>query len=509
MDPKDRARTGYSQRQAQKLTDPLALMRAREYHAGQRALALQDELLDTRQALLQARAQVREPLTYRSGGEHSFFYDLARARRYSDKSAQARLDQHRREMDVEMPRRAEARARVAATQYEAAFAADRAGYEALSRMTSAGISPFEQRAMTRTDGQGGYLAPPIYLLDRYVPFARAGAPFASMWETLDLPLKIGEVNVPRLTLGAAVGPQSDAGPVSSRDIQDSLVTAPVRTVAGIADVSRQWVEQGSGGLGYGVDDVMFADLTADLATNIDGQALLGAGSGQQLLGVWPGGAIAAANGIVVADSNNATGQTWTVASTGTTLHTYAAQSVSLLRRLRAAADKLAWYWHPWTWSLYTAQTDSQGRPLVNDQDLSDLPAGAVGYYQNIPVYADANIPTTFGGSITAPNVGPITNGQYAAVPGTGTGASYTPLLLARPSDLFMFSGEIRLQILDQLLSGTGQVRFQAHQYIATMPNRYVAAAATGSNVSAGGDVAHATFTWQQANSLLILSGSGY
>jgi hypothetical protein len=42
-----------------------------------------------------------------------------------------------------------------------------------------------------------------------------------------------------------------------------------------------------------------------------------------------------------------------------------------------------------------------------------------------------------------------------------------------------------------------------------MPNRYVAAAATGSNVSAGGDVAHATLTWQESNSLLILSGSGY
>lgn len=473
--------------------------------ARNRTLEKREADLERRVASIEVR---REPLTYREGGPDSFFYDLARARRLNDKRAQDRLDRHKREMDAELPRRAEARARVAAAQYEAVFAADRAGYEALSRMTSAGVSPFERRAMTRTDTQGGYLSPPVYLLDRYVPYAREASPFASAWTTLDLPLQTSEVNVPRLALGSAVGPQTDAAAAPTRDAQDSLVSAPVKTIAGVADASRQWLEQGQGANGYGVDDMLFADLTADLATNVDGQCLLGTGTGGQLLGVWPAGAIAAANGIIVADSNNAASQSWTVASSGTTLHVYAAQAVSLLRRLRARADSLAWYWHPWTWSLYAAQVDSQGRPLVNDQDLSGLPAGAVGYYQNIPVWCDANVPTTFGGT-TAPSVGAITNGQYAALPGSGTGASYTPLLLARPQDLFIFSGELQLQILDEVLSGSGMVRFQAFQYIAAMPNRYVAAAATGSNVSAGGDVAHATLTWQQSNSLLILSGSGY
>ena len=52
-------------------------------------------------------------------------------------------------------------------------------------------------------------------------------------------------------------------------------------------------------------------------------------------------------------------------------------------------------------------------------------------------------------------------------------------------------------------------RFQAFQYLVAMPNRFVAAAAVGSTVSAGGDVAHATLTSQHSGSLLILSGSGY
>jgi Phage capsid family len=457
-----------------------------------------------------AQATVTEPLTYHEHSEHSFFYDAARDRlgRGDKDGARARLQRHRQEMDVELPKRAEARARAAQIAYEAMFAADAAGQETLSRMRAAGVNPFERRAMSRTDTQGGFLSPPIYLVDQFVQYAREASPFATSWTQMDLPAQTSEINVPRMALGAAVGPQGDTQAAPTRDITDSLVSAPVKTIAGVADAALQWLEQGQGSGGYGVDRVIWADLTADLATNVDGQCLLGSGTGNQLLGVWPAGAIAAANGIIVADTSNTASQTWTVNSSGTTLHVYAAQLVSLLRRLRARSDGLAWIWHPWVWSLYTAQVDSQARPLINDQSAGTLPDGVLGYYQNIPVIGDNNIPTTFGGTVS-PAMATITAGQYAANAGTGTGASYTPLLLARPDDLFLFQGDLKLQILNQVLSGAGMVRFQAFQYLAAMPNRYVAGAAVGSNVSAGGDVAHATLTWQETNSLLILSGSGY
>jgi len=358
------------------------------------------EMAATTLALQEPRAKVTEPLTYRNGGQHSFFLDAARSAtgRGDAKSARARLDRHLAEMDVEIPRRAEARARAAQLAYEEAFAADAAGQEALSRMQAADINPFERRAISRTDGQGGYLSSPIYLIDRYVPFARKASPFATRWTSMDLPQKTSEVNVPRLALGAATGPQADIAPAPTRDIQESLVSAPVKTVAGIADAALQWLEQGSGSGGYGVDQVIWADLTADLAQNVDGQCLLGSGSGGQLLGVWPAGAIAAANGIIVADTSTTSGQSWTVASSGSPLHVYEAQLVSVVRRLRARADGMAWYWHPWVWPLYAAQVDSQGRPLVLSQNAAGLPAGAVGEYLNIPVFADSNIPTTFGGT---------------------------------------------------------------------------------------------------------------
>jgi hypothetical protein len=501
-DPKTAARAGYAQRKLQ----GDELLKFQLNNANRRASVLAGEL-GAAHARLATLEVTREPLTYDGHNGNSFFRDIARSVRLRDPAAAGRLARHQREMDAELPRREEARARAAARAYEEAFSTTSRERRSLDAMT---VPAFERRAQTRTPGQGGYFTPPMYLVDDYVGFARAAAVFASAWHEIDLPTGTSQINVPRLALGTGTGPQADATPAVSRDLQDSLVSASVRTVAGISDVSRQWYDQGQGASAdFGTDRIIFADLAADLLENVDGQLLLGSGTGSQLLGVWPAGAIAAANGIVVADSNNATGQTWTTASTGTSLHTYAAQSVSLLRRLRAMADGLAWYWHPFAWSLWTAQTDTTGRPFVLGQDLAGLPDGAVGEYQNIPVYVDASIPTTFGGSVSAPYMNGVTAGQYAAQPGSGTGASYTPLLLARPGDLYLFAGGVRIQVFDEILAGTMGVRFQASQYLAAMPNRYVAASATGSNVSAGGDVAHSTVTWQQANSLLQLAGSGY
>ena len=502
MNDAGEARRQFARRQQQ---DANGVLTRKAYWAEQRALQLADKLAasEAERDALKASAKVTEPLTYRRGGEHSFFYDVVRAQR-SIKGARERLARHQREMDVELPKREQLRARAAQAAYEAAFYSTPADRRAMDAVAAGGFSPFEQRAISTTPGQGGYLAPPVYLVDDYVPFARAAAAFSSDWHPMVLPPRTSEVNVPRLALGTATAPQNDLTPVATRDISDSLVSALVRQVAGNADVSYQWLEEGGGSAGHGVDEMIYADLTADIAQNIDGQALLGSNAGGQILGVWPAGAIAAANGIVQASTSTGINQIWT-----DTLHVNAAQLVSLCRRIRARSDGWAWYWHPWCWSLYCAQLDSSGRPLVLSQNLSGLPDGAAGEYMNIPVYLDANIPTTFGGATSAPYIGPITNGQYGAYPGVGSGNSYTPLLLARCADLFMFSGEIRLRLLEELLSGSGQARFQADQYIAAMPNRYVAAAAVGSSVSAGGDVAHGTLTWQETESLLILSGSGY
>ena len=447
-----------------------------------------------------------EPLTYRKGGQHSFFLDVARDRKRPNAEVKARLQRHQREMDTELPKRQQMRARAAAAAWEAAFYSTPEDRQATDRMLAAGKSPFERetRAISRTDGQMGYFGPPVYLLDQYVPYARAPRVFSQQWHVVDLPAGTAEVNVPRLTVGTATGPQTDTAPVASQDIRDSLVSMPVRTVGGNADASLQWLDQGAGSGGFGVDEMLFADLSADLAQNIDGQALLGSNTNGQLLGVWPAGAIAAANGIVVADT---TADAWVSRHRpNLPVHVNTAQLLSLARRIRDRSD--GWAASTGTLDVVAValpQVDDSGRPLVLCQ-CGDLPPGVVGYYQNIPVRLDANIPTTSGGTTLARRSGYITQGQYAAY--AGARHSYTPMLLARPDDLFMFTGEVRLQILER-----GPVRLWAGQVPGVpIPGGHaqqVRGRRGGRQLGQRGRRRRSRdLTSQQSGSLLILSGSG-
>jgi fido (protein-threonine AMPylation protein) len=53
---------------------------------------------------------------------------------------------------------------------------------------------------------------------------------------------------------------------------------------------------------------------------------------------------------------------------------------------------------------------------------------------------------------------------------------FTPLIAARFEDLFLWEGEMRTRVLQEVLSGTLQARFQLYAYLASMPNRYQNAA---------------------------------
>jgi hypothetical protein len=234
---------------------------------------------------LSARARVREPRTYTPHSKHSFFVDMLRAKHASDQEARERLARHDTECLEDSQARARARLDADERQFEATF-----GGDTLDRLGRAGVRPFETRAINRTDGQGGYFTPPLWLVDEYVPPARAGTEFSSMWTRLPLPTGTSQLNLPVMSTGTGTGPQSaDGAPVPSRDAADTFVNAAVRTVAGQLDASMQWYEQGSGALPAGLDSVIFGDLEADAALQLEGECLLGADSAGQLRGVWPAG----------------------------------------------------------------------------------------------------------------------------------------------------------------------------------------------------------------------------
>ncbi|WP_395659144.1 hypothetical protein [Nocardioides sp.] len=92
----------------------------------------------------------------------------------------------------------------------------------------------------RTDGQGGYFVPPLWLVDEYVDLLRNGRATADRCTVRPLPPGTDSINLPKVATGTATGVQTaDAGSVSSTDLTDTSVTAPVRTIAGQQDVAIQ------------------------------------------------------------------------------------------------------------------------------------------------------------------------------------------------------------------------------------------------------------------------------
>lgn len=476
-----------------------------------------------------------EPQVYGRGSGHSYFLDMARTElRRGDgdggvHAAQERLNRHGAELRVEMPKRREARERRARDQYDRAMvsgnrAERRAAERGLERMARLGVTPFERRAMNRVDGTGGYLVPPLWLVDEYIPYLRAGREFADLWRGMELPAGTDNINIPRITQGSAVGPQAaDGAPVAGRDMNDAFVTAKVQTISGQMDVALQLLEQTPIS---NFDEITFQDLAADYNLNLSGQCYLGSNSAGQIKGVWPGGNLANTNGIYLANSNNTANQTWVNGGGATfsvngSVFQGTAQLASVVARTRLRTPT-AHVWHSWVWFNLLTQVDQQGRPLVvpgtpNNTGFNQVAvdtdgpevAGPVGYYQGLPVIVDPNMPTTFG---TAPNpvISTISNGQFASVPGGGV---YTPLLLGYWDDLFLWEGEMRTRALDQVLSGNMQMRFQLYNYVASMPDRYEAYADVvtgGATVAkAGSPVSYATLSQFQSNGVLSMTGMGF
>src|SRR5581483_4071025 len=145
-----------------------------------------------------------EPLTYRrdNASQFSYFRDLA-ARHNSSFAAQTadasgaieRLERHAREMREEMPKRERERERRANVEVDRA---EREITRSLGRPRGLSESPFETRVNpNRTDGQGGYFVPPLWLIDDYIPYLRAGRVAADLCRRVPLPPGTDSINIPK------------------------------------------------------------------------------------------------------------------------------------------------------------------------------------------------------------------------------------------------------------------------------------------------------------------------
>lgn len=304
------------------------------------ALGVEDEDLGDKEAVV----EVNEPNLYREGGDHSFISD-AWAARSGDFKAQERLNKHQ---------------------------------------------DFEARDV----GTGAFtgLVVPQYLVDEYAPIARAGSPFYNAVPKKDLPAFGNKIEISRITTGSQAAEQAtENSAVQETNMDDTLLTVNVDTIAGQQDVSRQALERG-GQPGFSLENIIFQDLVAAYYTKLDNLMINGSGSSGQPLGVSQ---VSGINQTTYTDASP------TVAE----LYPKLADAVQEINSNRFA-PATAILMHPRRWGFLTAGVDSSNRPLVlpagNNPDNAAGVGEAAAYGQvvgsvlGLPVITDANIRTDLG-----------------------------------------------------------------------------------------------------------------
>ena len=344
------------------------------------------------------------PQTYSERGDHSHIRDMIAAQIRNDQGAWERLRRHGSEVLV------------------------------------------EKRDITRVDGAGGEFVPPLWMVDDYGDFPRAGRMIANLVTQMPLPGGTDSINFPKITTGPQVGIQTaDNGAVTETDMATSSATAPVRTIAGQQDLAIQLVEQSP--LGGGMDRLIYSQLAADYERALGAQIWNGSGAAGQLLGY-----LQMSTGAGAVNTISYTDGTPTVSE----LYPPLAQAVSQVHTnsfVGATAIVMA----PRRWNWMLSALDGNLRPLVvptangaymaqGVQTASDA-FGPVGTMLGLPVYLDAAAPLLLG---------------------AGTEDA---ILVARFSDSILLEGSINTRVLPDVGSGTLTVRFQMYRYAAFTGNR--------------------------------------
>lgn len=310
----------------------------KEVEESRKSLDIKDEDIS------ETRMEVKEPDMYRKGGDNSFFGDMYQARFNNDYNANKRLAEH-------------------------------------------------QEVSKRDVGSGAFagLVVPQYLVDDYAPLARAGANFYNAVPKRELPAYGNKVEISRITTGSTAAEQaSENAAVDETNMDDTLLTVNVDTIAGQQDVSKQALERG-GQPGFNLEDIIFQDLASAYFTKLDNLMINGSGSSGQPKGISQ---VSGINTVTYTDASPTVGELYPKLAD-------ALQKINSERFAPASAIIM----HPRRWGFLTAGVDGSNRPLIvpnanapqNAVGTGDVASyGAVGQILGVPVITDANIRTDLG-----------------------------------------------------------------------------------------------------------------
>ena len=276
-------------------------------------------------------------------------------------------------------------------------------------------------------------------MNQYVELARPGRAFANLCATQTLPAGTDSINVPKVLAGNAVGVQTgDNTPVRETDLADTFISAPVRTIAGQQSVAIQLIDQSP----IAFDDVIFRDLTAAHATELDKQCLYGSGTTGQVLAVLGTPNIQS----IPVSSLDVPGIVKTLANV-----------INLVNTTRFLPPHCI-VMDPRRWSWLLTLLDTQERPLF--VPTANAPSNALGILSNVaaeqvvgqvhglPVVTDPNLPTN-----------------------RGAGSNENVMLVLRSGDLLQWESGVRAQVLPETKAGALTVLLQIFSYVAFSAGR--------------------------------------
>ena len=312
--------------------------------------------------------------------------------------------------------------------------------EARERLT------INERAAETRDGStgsgsfGSFIAP-VYLIDQAAELARSGRPFADALPKGGAPTGT-TISIPRITTGSSVAAQNgDNGNVAEQDLAATSYDISVKTIAGQVDTSVQSLELANGAA---VDRIIFADLAAAAALELDRQLLNGAGANGELIGLR---GIAGLNEVTYTDGTPTAGE----------FYSRLAAAVAKCHADRKVSPS-AIVMHPRRWAFLLGSTDNSNRPLITPVapqnglgTFANVAEGVAGSLLGLPVLLDANVLTD-----------------------RGAGGNEDEVFIIRAQDHVLFEGPLRTRVLSEIGSGNLTVRFQTYQHAAYAGGRYPA-----------------------------------
>jgi HK97 family phage major capsid protein len=240
--------------------------------------------------------------------------------------------------------------------------------------------------LQRAVGTGAFtgLVVPQYLTDMYAPAIAAMRPFADACNKHDLPPDGMTVNISRITTAASAALQAtENSAVSETNMDDTLLTENVQTVAGSQTLSRQAIDRGTG-----IEEVVMGDLQRRFATTLDSTLMNQATTG-----------LAAVSTAITYDDGAPSGAKAypkilaAAAGSEAALLGFAQPDIAVMHSRR-------WYWFN---AQMTAQWPLFGQPGIPSEGsgvnfAQRYGAGVRGILPNgTVVIVDNNVPTNIGG----------------------------------------------------------------------------------------------------------------